>query len=83
MKRVAINMRLYGAFRSYGPSAAFSVPAGSSVTDIKNALAALLGPQARALIMDSVVANTDTILPGDYIVGGDEKLSILPPVCGG
>lgn len=76
-------MRLYGGFRKYRDNVEFSVPVGTPVSDVKEALCQTLGPQSRELIMDSVVANDQTILPQGYVIEGDMRLSILPPVCGG
>ena len=83
MSTIAITMRLFGAFRNYGPSVEFPVPSGSTIADIKDALAKVLGVSAKNLVADSAIADTQTILPGDYVVSADAKLSILPPVCGG
>lgn len=83
MKTISITMRLYGAFRKYQDTVLFSIPAGSSVNAVKNALGQVLGSQARDLVMDSVIANDKEILPSGFIINEDSSLSILPPVCGG
>lgn len=83
MKMIIITMRLYGAFRKYKKDVVFSVPRGSPVSLIKEALGKELGAQARELIMDSVIASDSAILPSDFIVENDSNFSILPPVCGG
>lgn len=83
MKTVTITMRLYGAFRKYQDSIALTVPAGSPVAAIKDALGQALGPQARDLVMDSVIANDKTILAPGFRIDTDSSLSVLPPVCGG
>ena len=83
MSTLKINMRLFGAFRQYGESVEISVASGSPVSAVKLALEGVLGTQARDLIADSVVANDETILPGDFVLDESAKLSILPPVCGG
>jgi hypothetical protein len=83
MNTITIDMRLFGAFRPYGEAVSFQVPYDSPVSAIKSALAEALGAGARDLVADSVVADDQAILPEDYIVGADAKLSILPPVCGG
>lgn len=83
MSEIIISMRLFGAFRKYGETVNFGIRAGSRVAAVKEALGNVLGEQARGLIRDSVLANDETILPGDYIFNQDVKLSILPPVCGG
>ncbi len=83
MKTVTITMRLYGAFRKYQDSITLSVPAGSEVTAVKEAVGRALGLQARDLVMDSVIANDTAILPPGFTIDTDASLSILPPVCGG
>ena len=83
MKNVTVKMRLYGAFRKYDDSVQLSVPLGSPVTAVQDALCQALGPQSRDLVMDSVIANDQTILPPGFIIDADSSLSILPPVCGG
>ncbi|MFN3826774.1 MAG: MoaD/ThiS family protein [Micavibrio sp.] len=83
MKNVTVRMRLYGAFKKYDESVQLSVPLGSSITAVQEALCQALGPQARDLVMDSVIANDQAILPPDFIIDSDSSLSILPPVCGG
>lgn len=83
MKTVTITMRLYGAFRKYQDSLTLSVPAGSPVATIKEALGNVLGPQAKDLVMDSVIADDRAILPPGFVVDRDSSLSVLPPVCGG
>lgn len=83
MSNITVTMRLYGAFRQYQDSISLTVPSGSKIAAIKEALAQALGPQARNLIADSVIANDSTILPAGFAANTDLKLSILPPVCGG
>ncbi len=83
MKTVTITMRLYGAFRKFQDTVVFTVPAGSSIKEIKETLSQALGLQFRSLVLDSVVANDKTILPADFVIDTDSCLSALPPVCGG
>jgi len=83
MSEITITMRLFGAFRQYGETVDFSVLTGSSAADVKEALGQVLGAGVLPLIEDSVLANDNTVLPGDYVFDEDTKLSILPPVCGG
>ncbi|PJB72771.1 MAG: hypothetical protein CO093_02235 [Alphaproteobacteria bacterium CG_4_9_14_3_um_filter_47_13] len=80
---ITITMKLFGAFRPYGDTVEFQICAGSCARTVKNALGNVLGEQAHPLIADSVIANNETILPDDYVIGDDAQLSILPPVCGG
>ena len=83
MSNVTITMRLYGAFRQYQDSISLTVPSGSGIIEIKDALGQALGPQARNLVADSVIADDSTILSPNFVADTDLKLSILPPVCGG
>lgn len=80
---IKITMKLFGAFRAYGDVAEFTVAGGSSVAEIKKALVELIGERAQALVLDSAVANDETILDGAHVINHDVRLSILPPVCGG
>jgi len=86
-----IQVRLFGAFKNFSsdsPSMTldFQEPKareGLSVSEIKAALSLKLGPDAQALIQESVLATEDRVLlPEDWIPSGS-KLAILPPVCGG
>jgi molybdopterin converting factor small subunit len=83
MSGITITMRLFGAFRKDGERIEFSVAAGSSVSQIREAARDRLSAEMKALVSDSVIANDETILPEDYIIDSDSSLSILPPVCGG
>lgn len=83
MSEIKISMKLFGTFRTYGETVELSIRSGSPVAVIKEALASVLGEQARLLIQESVLADEKTILPGSYIFDRDAHLSILPPVCGG
>jgi len=83
MSEITITMRLFGAFRQYGETVDITIRSGSSAAAVKKALGNVLGAQALPLIEDSVLANDNTVLPGDYVFDEDTKLSILPPVCGG
>lgn len=83
MNEITISMRLFGAFRQYGETVDVAIRCGSSAGAVKKALGNVLGAQAVPLINDSVLADNDSILPGDYVFDQDINLSILPPVCGG
>jgi len=83
MSEIKISMKLFGAFRKYGDSLELAIRPGSPADIVKETLGNVLGDSARPLIRDSVLADEETILPGDYIFDHDARLSILPPVCGG
>ncbi len=80
MNDITITVKLFGSFRQYGETLCFTVPAGSSVTAIKDALKEKTG---NALVNDSAMANDNTVLPDNTIFNEDTALAILPPVCGG
>lgn len=80
---MTIRIKLFGAFRRYGADITLTLPAGSSVTDIKAALAQQLEVPEKTLVADAVLANDTTILPDAYIFNKTCQLAILPPVCGG
>ena len=83
MSNITVTVKLFGAFREYGDTVELLMGKGCRVSMVKQALAGRLGKQAYALIMDSVLANDETVLPGDFTFDEDAQLSILPPVCGG
>ncbi len=78
-----IDIAFYGAFRRMGNGITLSVPPGSTITQIKQAMVATLGEAQRVLIEESVLAGDADILPDGYVVQDDVRLSVLPPVCGG
>jgi hypothetical protein len=80
---VTITVRLYGAFRPYGNQIAVPALSGASVADIKTALRQSLPDSMGGLVLESAIANDREILPDHHIIGKDEVLSVLPPVCGG
>jgi molybdopterin converting factor small subunit len=88
MTQADIKIKFYGAFRKYGDQETISLPAGSSVDDLKNLLAKHLAGKVQnfsdaQLIRDSAIACNDTVVGSDYLVQSDEVVSVLPPVCGG
>lgn len=88
MTRSVVKINFYGAFRKYGAHETLSLPAGSSIEDLRSLLAKHLagkvpGFSDNQLIHDSAIACNDTIVGLDYKVRHDEVISILPPVCGG
>lgn len=83
MKQIAIDIKLFGAFRKFGKTLALKVPSGSSAGFVKEALSRMLKGGEAALVFDSALADDKKILPDDHILETDAALSILPPVCGG
>jgi molybdopterin converting factor small subunit len=83
MADIQITMRLFGAFRKYGENVSFAVPAGCTVTAVKEKLAEVLKLSDKKLLMDSVLANDNEIIDGCAALTRDSSLAILPPVCGG
>lgn len=83
MNNVTITVRLFGAFRKYGETLSFSIPAGSAVPEIRKKLSGLMDDADKKLIADSVFANDDVIITDDEVMLSDAHLAILPPVCGG
>lgn len=83
MSIITITMRLFGAFRTYGETVKFDVPAGSSVRDVKDRLVLELKLDGPALVYDSALANDNEIMSDDAVFTQDSHLAILPPVCGG
>lgn len=77
------SIKCFGVFRQFGDQLNVGVTPGSSVQQIKAALAQQLGEQYKTLVEESVLANDNEILPNAYILQEETPLSILPPVCGG
>jgi len=80
MNDIVIDMKLFGVLRKFGDSQSFSVPAGSTVSEVKAIFQAKLNS---GLVADSVLANASAILSDNDVLQDDAQLSILPPVCGG
>lgn len=83
MSTITLPIKCFGVFRQFGDQLAVKIKTGSSVQQIKAALAQQLGEQHKTLIEESVLANDNDILPNAYILQEETALSILPPVCGG
>ena len=81
MSIITIHIKLFGAFRKFGESLDFCLPAGSTIATVKAALQQKL--HGERLVFDSVLANDNAILHDHDILNNDAELSILPPVCGG
>lgn len=79
---ITVTLRLFGAFREHGEQLHLSLPAGSTVSAVKSALARQL-PQEAALIADSALADDSSVLAEDAPLSAHATLAILPPVCGG
>lgn len=80
---LTISIQCFGVFRNFGKTLSIKVKSGSTVLQVKEALALILGEKHKTLIFDSVLANEHAVLPKSYVFDRDEDLSILPPVCGG
>ena len=78
---INIHMKFFGGFRKFGECLDFAVPGGSTVAAIKTALQEQLNGDG--LVLDSVLANDNSILRDSDVLNSDAELSILPPVCGG
>lgn len=83
MSDITIQINFFGSFRKFGESVDFTVPEGSSVFVIKEALVQILNGQEKLLIEASVLANDNAILQDGEVFDKNVQLSILPPVCGG
>lgn len=88
---IQVQVRLFGAFRNFSPESPFialnlnqhEAADAITVSQIKDALSHHLGPDAHALIQDSVLATEDRVLLPEDQMSASSKLAILPPVCGG
>ncbi len=81
MSEITIHVKFFGAFRRFGESLDFPVPAGSTIAAVKIELQKKL--DGYGLVSDSVLANDNSILRDGEVIEHDAELSILPPVCGG
>lgn len=84
-----VRIALYGALREADPRGylELDVPAGSTIADLRERLAAHLREHAPAvnagLVRISAFATTEEILHGHRQVPEGEELAVLPPVSGG
>ena len=84
MTQHVVTINFFGAFRKYGNHETLSVPAGSTVADLKKLLAERLSGKVDAqLIHNSAIACNDSIVGPEHTVQPGETVAILPPVCGG
>jgi len=83
MDKITVDIRFFGAFRTFGRDVVLSLPLGSNLVAVKQALIAKIGKDQELLVNDSVLADSVHILPETYIIEENCCLSILPPVCGG
>ncbi len=83
MAQIDLTIQCFGTFRQFGDALKLSVPAGSAVAAVKQALILQLGEDHTALVNDSVMSDDETILQNDSLLQQDANLAILPPVCGG
>ena len=81
MAAITIHIKFFGAFRKFGEGLNFSVPTGSTIAAVKTVLQSKL--DGSCLVLDSALANDNTILRDSYVLDDNVELSILPPVCGG
>lgn len=82
MSMISIEIKPFGIFRNFGIVQCV-VEAGSDTFKLKAALVEKLGLAQHQLVMDSVLADDDKILPANAVFNESMSLSILPPVCGG
>ena len=80
MNAVTVRVNFYGAFKKYGDHTLLTLPAQSTVENLKQLLELHLNDR---LVRDSAIACNDTIVNPLYQVQSGEIVSILPPVCGG
>lgn len=78
---ITIHIKFFGAFRKFGAGIEIDVPANTTILAIKTELQSKLNNEK--LVLDSVLANDDTVLQDSDILKDNAELSILPPVCGG
>jgi molybdopterin converting factor small subunit len=84
-----VRIALYGALREADPRGylELDVPAGSTIAELREHLAAHLREYAPAvnagLVRISAFANAEEILHGHREVPEGEELAVLPPVSGG
>lgn len=83
MNDINIKIRLFGAFRKYGEELSFTVPAEGGLSAVRQKLESLVSTNDKALIKSSAFANDERILDEKDSITQDERLAILPPVCGG
>jgi len=81
MAKITIHIKFFGAFRKFGEGLDFSVPTGSTITAVKAVIQDKLNGES--LVMNSALANDNTILRDSDVLNDNADLSILPPVCGG
>jgi molybdopterin converting factor small subunit len=87
---LSIELRLYGAFRDYtaDPKLNFELEHGSELESLRDLVRARLealcpGTDPGDLLAQSVFADEHDILPRDTRFQSSQKLSLIPPVCGG
>ena len=83
MSKLKLSIKFHGIFKSFGEKLQIEVPSGTSISEVKKVITETLGNENHNLIKSSVIANEREILSNVYIVESEQKLSILPPVCGG
>lgn len=85
---ITIEITLLGALKQLDDMVTLHVESGTSVGSIKQSIKQHLESRhahspVLNLIEDSALANESEILSHDDLLTTDQKLAILPPVCGG
>lgn len=87
MSAIQVKIRLFGAFRNFieQPEVELAVPSGTSLADLKPALARHLqgGDRIQALLAESAFADEKRVLLDSETLAANVRLAVLPPVCGG
>ncbi|RMH93787.1 thiamine biosynthesis protein ThiS [Lysobacter pythonis] len=85
----AIELQLFGVFRSWEPTARLRLPlaAGARIGEVRAALAEYAAahwpPLAHDVLAQSAFADASRVLRDDDAVPHDGALAVLPPVNGG
>lgn len=80
------EIKLFGAFRQYrdGRSVTVTLPENATVAALREAFAEQFeDDNARALLNASAFATDEAVLDDEERVPAGQRLSVLPPVCGG
>lgn len=78
---ITVRIRLFGMLRSlgHGDHVELQLPAGSTITELREALATKLG----AAVQSAAIADEQELLPKTTKLTQSCTLAALPPVCGG
>jgi molybdopterin converting factor small subunit len=87
---IQVELKLYGIFRKYKESSSIllNLAGPCGINDLKKEIKAFFDSRNPELnlgdvVVESAIANNDSILPLDYTIQKNTTLVILPPVCGG